>query len=25
MERLSVAIGHRCGWSEHIWADTKGA
>jgi hypothetical protein len=25
MERLSVAIGHGCGWSEHIWADAKGA
>jgi hypothetical protein len=25
MERLSVAIGYGCGWSEHIWADAKGA
>jgi hypothetical protein len=24
MERLSVAIGHGCGRSEHIWADANG-
>jgi superfamily II DNA or RNA helicase len=24
MERLSVAIGHGCGWSEYVWADASG-
>jgi hypothetical protein len=24
MERLSVAVGYDCGWSEYIWADANG-
>ena len=25
VERLSVAVGYGCGWSEYIWADANGA